>query len=512
MKRGWTRRDFLGGAIGAGVVGTLGGFDALLPLSPVSAAETTVNPDMVRFTPEIEPVVQLIENTPRSMAVEVLAREVRKGLPYQQFLAALFLAGIRNVNPQPPGFKFHCVFIIHSCNYLSLMAPPKERLLPLFYALDDFKLSQKQDIDQGDFVLGPVKGPLPSGDNAWRELRAAMEDWDEPRADRAITALIREKGHEEVFEGLWEYGARDYRNIGHKIIFVSHAWRTLKTIGWQHAEPTLRSLMLGLLDFGRNGVVNAYAFEDQAYRPNAVRAKKWIDKMPGDWTDTAPERGVTLALLDPLREGRIDDACDMAVRHLAESKCKAGAVWDAVHLVAGEMMMRQPGIIGVHTVTSTNSMHYAFRTAKNPETRLLLLLQGLGWMGQFRNLMDTRRDKSVRITELEPRRIPRSPDKAAESILDAISADRFDAAQQAYAYQTKFGNPDALFEATRRLVFTKSVEHHQYKWPAAVFEDFAQVNPEWRPHMLATAMYYLRGSGHPDSTVIQRAIRELKTA
>ena len=125
---GISRRSVLGGVAGAGLLGSVGGLDALARLKPVSAAESVVTPEMVRFTPEIEPIVRLIEETPRDKCVEVMANALRKGMTYRQFLAALFLAGIRNVSPQPPGFKFHCVFVIHSCNYLSRMGPPEERV------------------------------------------------------------------------------------------------------------------------------------------------------------------------------------------------------------------------------------------------------------------------------------------------------------------------------------------------------------------------------------------------
>lgn len=506
-----SRRRFLGSVAGAGLLGSVGGLKALSQLKPVSAAETVVTPEMVRFTPEIEPIVRLIEETPRDKCVEVMANALAKGMSYRQFLAGLFLAGIRNINPQPPGFKFHCVFVIHSCNYLSRMGTPEERYLPLFYALDDFKKSQGQDIEQGDFVLGPVKGTLPTGQAAWDEFHAAMRDWDEARADRAITALVREQEPEDVFEGLWEYGARDYRNIGHKIIFVSHAWRTLQAIGWEHAEPTLRSLILGLLDFGPDEVVNGYAFEDQGYIANAARAAGVHGNLPGDWAAMEGETAVVEDLLAPLREGKTEEACRLAVELLEAGKCKAGAIWDAAHLAGGEMMMRQPGIAGLHTLTSGNSMQYAFLSSKKTETRLLLLLQGLAWMCQFRNLLDSKRDKDVRITQLEAGAIAESPEAATEEILSAISTDRAEAAAKAYAYDQKFGHSNEVFDGARRLVFTKCTEHHQYKWPAAVFEDYGRVSPEWRPHMAATAMYYLRGTGHPDSPVIERALEELKT-
>ena len=66
--------------------------------------------------------------------------------------------------------------------------------------------------------------------------------------DVAVAALARTAGAQEVFERFCRYGARDFRDIGHKAIYVANSWRTLQTIGWQHAEPVLRSLAYALLE------------------------------------------------------------------------------------------------------------------------------------------------------------------------------------------------------------------------------------------------------------------------
>src|ERR1700731_1474009 len=200
----------------------------------LSRADAEVTPDIVKFRPEIEPLVALIERTPRERCAEMAVEQLRNGVSYRQLLAALFLAGIRNVNPRPPGFALHCVFVIYAAHLISLEAPADSRLLPLFYALDDFKAAQDRDAKQ------------PAGDRAAAELSAAMEAWDSERAERAVASLARNRGANEIFAMLWQYGARDYRNIGHKAIYVANSYRTLQIIGWQHAEPVLRSLVLAL--------------------------------------------------------------------------------------------------------------------------------------------------------------------------------------------------------------------------------------------------------------------------
>jgi len=497
-----SRRGFL--------IGSAAATGSLLNLPPVLTAETTT-PDIVRFAGEFEKYVRLIEDTPRNRAVEVLAHELKKGMTYQQFLGSMFLAGIRNVNPQPPGFSFHCVFMIHSCNYLAKMGPADERYLPLFLALDDFKKAQDFDTkrDEGNFVLREPSRLALSGQKAWKAFHAAMDDWDEAGADAAITSIARQSSMDEVFEELWEYGARDFRNIGHKIIFVAHAHRTLQEIGWENAEPTLRSLMLGLLDFGKKEVVNAYGFEDQGYMGNRELTRTTIDSLPGDWADTRPMRSATLELLDAMRAGDVEGASRLCVSHLRAGTCKAGAVWDAVHLAGCELMMKQPGIAGIHTVTSANAMRYAFRTSKKSETRLLLVLQGVAWMAQFRNFMKPEKDKAIRITELNATEVERSQGKAVESIMETVTNDAESAAQMAFSYDEKFDSSAPLIQAARHNVCMKLREHHQVKWPAAIFEDYALVSPEYRPHLLAASMYYLRGDRHRNSPVTERALAEL---
>ena len=146
----YTRRRVLRGISQAGALATLGDAAGFLRFSPLLAADAKITPDIVQLRPEIEPLVRLIESTPREKCFEMMARELRGGRSYREFLAALFLAGIRNVNPQPPGFKFHCVFVMHSAHQLSLDAPVTERLLPLFWALDYFKQSEQRDIGDAE--------------------------------------------------------------------------------------------------------------------------------------------------------------------------------------------------------------------------------------------------------------------------------------------------------------------------------------------------------------------------
>lgn len=479
-----------------------------------AAADQAVASDIVRFGSDIEPLVRLIEETPRSDCIEVVAGRLNAGLSYRELLSALFLAGIRNVSPQPPGFKFHCVFVLHSANQLSLDAPDHERLLPLLWALDYFKQSQQRDVDEGDFQLRKPKSPQPSASKAWAEFHAAMESWDEERADRAITALARTKGGHEVIEGLWRYGARDYRNIGHKAIFTASTWRTLQAIGWRHAEPALRSLILGLLDFGPDRRMNGYSFEDQSHATNAEIASKSLAKLPPDWistesADTSPARSVLEAVrsADPLAAST--EVADMLAKGTANSR----DAWDGIHVAAGDLMLRLPGILGVHCVTSANALHYAFRMSSDAETRLYLLLQGVGWMGQFARYMSRNDEmRDLDLSKLERADASGNGSDEVAAILEQLGTDTDEAARKAIGYAMDHPDLTAFSRVARNILFRKAEESHRFKYAAAVFEDLDLVSPAWRPHMLATSTYYLQGPAERDSEAVVRARKALGMA
>src|SRR5205807_3576466 len=178
---------------------------------------------------------------------------------------------------------------------LGQSAAVTERLLPLFWALDNFKSSQAADVREGDWALSRVdESRVPKPHRARADYIQAMEAWDEGAADAAVAGLCRTSGAAETMEPVWRMAVRDQRNIGHKPIFAAQSWRTLQAIGWQHAEPVMRSLAFGLLDLhgdSRHVPVGPY-------EANLENAKKIRD----DWTVGKPDPAATRSLLETIRQ------------------------------------------------------------------------------------------------------------------------------------------------------------------------------------------------------------------
>src|SRR5262249_32573746 len=112
-----SRRGFLGTSTAASALLGLGDLSFLSRLSPVSADEAFVDPKVVRFGSEIEPLVRLLEDTSRDQLLEEVGSRIRNGLCYRDVVAALLLAGVRNVQPRPSvGHKFHAVLVVNSAH------------------------------------------------------------------------------------------------------------------------------------------------------------------------------------------------------------------------------------------------------------------------------------------------------------------------------------------------------------------------------------------------------------
>jgi hypothetical protein len=463
-----------------------------------------------------------MEETPREQCVRVFVAELRRGLPYRRFLAACLFAGIRRAR------SHHEVYKIHAVHQVSMDARPEERLLPLFWALNGYK--QRQE----DFPLAAMtelRGALPSAADAAGEFREGMQRGDQGRAEAALVALARGQGARPTLEQLWPYGCRNGGTGGHMAIALANCFRALETVGWQQAEPAVRFVVQDWFALG-------YARPDRYYQANQVRVDEHLRHLPPDWAGGRADRAATREVLGQIREGQAERASALAVQQLRR-RVGAQALWDAVHLATAELLVRHRDGWGLasrplHSNTSTNALHYAFRTATVPATRLLVLLQAIAWAAD-----KTGGDRAggalrdLSITDLPALGLPASSDDAVAEIFAQLPtrhyrwdatrrqavlsygrrADADEACRKVFVLARE--RPDAvpLFVQTAHswLCRKASNDTHEYKFLAAILEDADWVSPEWRPHLLASAVHYFHGDRSPDNPVIQQAREALRT-
>lgn len=470
----------------------LGLASVLKSLGPLRAEDMRLDQSIARMQADIEPLVRFLEDTPSDQVIEKTAQRIRGGLSYRELLAALLLAGVRNVQPRPSvGFKFHAVLVVNSAHLASLSGLDEERWLPILWAVDNFKQSQARDTEEGNWTLPAVdETAVPEAHQAEAMLRRGLEDWDESAADAAAASMVRHFGMHRVFDLLAEYAARDFRSIGHKVIYLSNGFRTLQTIGWEYAEPVVRSLVYAMLNHtGEPNPARSDLAADSSGRINAGRASRLEVDLQGGNGDA----GTTLELVRGLHDAGPDEASGLCFE-LLQRGTALGSVWDGLFGSAAELLMRQPGIVALHAVTTTNAMRYAFDTTSDNETRKFLVLQNASFLSHFRQAAaDRGRIREVRIDELANR----STDSVAEDpelvgdAFEAMGESRSRAAEKVYDLLAQGVNPQSVVDHARRLVFLKGNDSHDYKFSSAALEDYRKLSPEWQHRFLAASMYQL---------------------
>jgi len=472
-------------------------------------------PERIRFGPELEPIVRLIEDTPRAECVRVFVAELRRGMPYRQFLAASLFASVRRQN------SHHEVYKIHSLHQVSMEARAEERLLPLFWGLNGYK--QRQE----DFPLPLMtewRGPLPSVQKAADELREGLQQVDRDRAEAAVVALAQGLGAQATMELLWPYGCRNGGAGGHMAIALANSFRALDTLGWQEAETGLRFVVQDWFSLG-------YVKPDAYLQPNQARVAEHLGQLPPGWAGKSPDRAATIELLGAIREGKGEPAAALALQQLRRGGT-AQALWDAIHLATAELLVRHKDGWGLasrplHSNTSTNALHYAFHTSTSPMSRLLVLLQGVAWTADKTGSdLAGQALREKWITDLPVAKAPASTDDAIAEIFARLPErsyrwDREKGAVLAYgnradadeachqAFTVLHERPDAvpLFTQTAHswLCRKASNDTHEYKFLAAILENARWVSPEWRAHLLAASVHYFHGDQSPDNAVILQA-------
>ncbi|PON16095.1 hypothetical protein C2W62_20330 [Candidatus Entotheonella serta] len=327
---------------------------------------------------------------------------------------------------------------------------------------------------------------------------------DEAAADAAIVGLSRAVEPQKLFDLFAYYGMRDFRDIGHKAIYVANGWRTLQTIGMQHAEPILRSLAYALLAHEGGNSAQRDADTDRPFRRNRQRLRD----IRADWQTGSLSAAATVDLLNTLRHASTDDACGQVVA-LLNRGIAPQSIWDALLNAAGELMMRRPGILALHAVTSLNGLYFAYRTAQDDATRQLLILQGAAYITLFRGEPESK--PGFNIDQFQPVALEQAGSEAIAEIFSAVSYETNPiGAGKILAYLQRQQPIEGIVEAARHLLIYKGDNAHDYKYGSAVLEDYQHLSPEWGHRYLAASVPGLHGSASPDHALVactQAALR-----
>ena len=116
------------------------------------------------------------------------------------------------------------------------------------------------------------------------------------------------------------------------------------------------------------------------------------------------DNGASDELLETLRSGSDEDASKLVASAL-DKGVSPQSIWDGIFQSSGELILRQPGIISLHSATTANAIHFAYQTSGDDLTRRLLLLQGAAFLPLFR---ESARGRSPQLKEVNIQKLAAS--------------------------------------------------------------------------------------------------------
>lgn len=431
-------------------------------------------------------LAERIRAAPRDRVFDLVPGMIADGVDPSILLGATFLAGIQDVRPRPVGGNLHSVMVIEAgYRLVETAVTPMHAWLTALWALDAFKDTQKEESGDPWVLPAAPEVSFDGEDAARREFASAMEQWDADKADRAVVALVRYLDREAMFELLWPYSARCLAYIGHKIVYGAMTEAVLRRIDWQrHAEPTVRSLVYGLL--GYRGDAPLTASYDNAVTKSSALPAGWLER-DGEAT------GDTLALLSALLQSTPTKAQDATVAAIRDGM-PAAAVWDAIRLGGSDLFLRRKSddpesgeaIRAVHPVTELWSFGHAWDSTSRERTKRMLILQAAAWVPEMRDALIERDAIDMKRPGIAQLGVDVEPPPGLGAV--------FEASDPAAAASFLERNPAA---AKRYLVHLddagadRTVEYHQFKYAVAIRDEAARAHPAWRSRILAPAMGYL---------------------
>lgn len=384
----------------------------------------------------------------------------------------------------------------------------------MLWAVDYFKEEQADERHSSGWTMAarpPAPHPMPSPEQARSALVEALDHWDLEAADAAVVNYASVAEPDEVFELLWQYGARDFRGIGHKAITVQNAHRILTLLGWEHRDPVLRSTVAALVNFYDDPNPSTTELrEEAAWRQNTALRRE----IPESWLQGRLDAGASADLLAALREGDTLET-GRAVLDFLKAGISPVSIWHALHAAGAELLMTDPGVVPLHAQTVSNALQYAFRESADPATRQLMLLQGAAFIPRFRGMSGRARRGVSRLDELESVPID-APVVAGQDALDEVFSTGRDARSRAMGktlgYLEAGGAVQPLVDRIRHYLVANGTNSHHYKFAEAAIENHA-LSPRspWRDRYLAAGFAYFNGPWNRTNATV-RGARELLEA
>ena len=457
----------------------------------------------VRFSADIEPLVQFIEETEPRHILEATLAKLRDGVSVKTLLTASALAVTRS-SDLPPGHHggpLHPLVGIHALHHTVERVGGEERFLPV---LQHVALSNKHinHPNMGPYILADAE-PLDSGgvEATKKAFQACVDRGLYNGADRHFLWLWDNVPHGEALDLLLSVAIPKNTLDDHYFIFPMFTWRALDWLGREHTRLLMRPAVRYVSRFPTPPVLKDIEplFEEYGLLTRPLRESTSPDESPD-----IGRLGEAITRSDAYAEIPV-----LLARALADGLSLEGT-GEALSIGAAGLFMRS---------LTGNPMDVHLHTGANLR-RYLLTIPGVSLRNKLLALLTWHTGPEVRSTQnrMEP---PPQPDPAAVAalprrsqadLLDALAESIFTQPLTDWSKVTNLGlmravpevkntvtlaqqyadlgyDPDALIARLARIVVHDNfTEMHAFKHHQATFEEFHATRAPWRwRHLISAA-------------------------
>src|SRR4029079_3883920 len=179
---------------------------------------------------------------------------------------------------------------------------------------------------------------------------------------------------------------------------------------------------------------------DRPWKQNA----ELLGKRPAAGGSSRKEHGATNELIAGIRIGPAQDTAKQALEILSAGVSQ-NSVWDGVFVSAGELLMRQPGIVSLHGLTTSNAVHYIASQVKDETLRQRLLLQCCSFNALFRDAAKGRGQLSgLAVADVAPLGGVSGGPFTVDEIFADVAKDKLRASRKLCSYLNAGGDPKAV--------------------------------------------------------------------
>jgi hypothetical protein len=429
----------------------------------------------ITFSAEIEPLVQLIEDTPPDRVVAETVRLLRSGVAETAMATAAALAVSRS--SELPfvhhGGPLHPVAALPAVRGTMDRLPEEERWLPL---IQDVALVSRHIHDHGGApYLMPAMEPRGAGnvEETVAAFHTALRRNTPAAAEHAFLWLLQQAPRATTLEALLRVALANYRYDEHKLILAVNTIRLLDWIGWEQAPTLLRVAVR--YNFLPSIWAERGALESLQPRADRVEAfAQQFDPPASRGTlDIAGERAALAELREAGAGASLDETAGVIAEALTRGVSLGGAA-EALSVAACDLFLQADtgNAMGIHFMTGASAIRWVCRHFPGLGPRALL-----AWtLGP-----ETRGVKQGRRAALP---------KQASGHLDALVASLSSKEPQTAAALALRLAQDEDPAALRRMFATTAArddttEMHALKHCQAMAEESSAARPEWAPIYLA---------------------------